>query len=167
MLPKAITTNKEESLREGMVHVLLSHSYIVFFLAIILGIIFHLIFFVSIFSEPMYSYMGFGMIIAGSGLIYWAQSTSSCTRKEVEKVQKTERDFERGPYKYSRNPTHNGLTLMTLGLSLVLNSFFAFVFIVIASIVTKLIFLKEEESLLEEKYGEVYCSYKKKVRTWI
>ncbi len=107
------------------------------------------------------------MIVLGSALIYWAQSTSSCTRKEVARGVKTERDFERGPYKYSRSPTHNGLTIMTLGLSLVLNSFFTFIFIIVASIITKLIFLKEEEALLEERFGDVYCQYKKKVRTWL
>jgi protein-S-isoprenylcysteine O-methyltransferase Ste14 len=80
---------------------------------------------------------------------------------------KTERDFERGPYKYSRSPTHNGLTLMTLGLSLVINSFFTFLFMIAAALITRMIFLKEEEALLEKKYGEAYCEYKKKVHTWI
>lgn len=155
------------SFRYGMVHFILSHSYVVFLMAVILGAISHMIFNVSIFSAPIYPYIGFAMIVFGSIIIYWAQSTSSCTRKEVKTGEKTERDFERGPYKYSRSPTHNGLTIMTLGLSLILNSFFTFIFIIIASIVTKLIFLKEEEALLEEKYGSVYCDYKKKVKMWL
>ena len=31
----------------------------------------------------------------------------------------------------------------------------------------KLIFLKKEELILEQKYGEAYLNYKKKVSTWI
>lgn len=154
----------DTSLRYGMVHFILSHSYSIFLFAVILGAIFHMIFFVNFFSAPIYPYIGLIMIITGSALIYWAQSTSSCTRKEVDKGQKTVRDFERGPYRYSRSPTHIGLTVMTLGLSLILNSFFTFIFIVIASVISKLIFLKEEEVILEERYGQVYCDYKKKVR---
>ena len=161
------TLKKEESRRDGVVHVLLSHSYMVFFLAVILGAICHIFFTLSIFENSAYQYIGLSMIALGSIIIYWAQSTSSCTRKEVVIGEKSERDFERGPYKYSRNPTHNGLTLMTLGLSLLINSFFTFIFMVAAAIITKVIFLKEEESILEDKYGQVYCEYKKKVRTWI
>lgn len=167
MKEEQIVSKKEEGLMDGMVHVILSHSYIVFLTAIVLGFIFHIILKYSIFSNPIYQYIGSVMIIAGSFLIYWAQSTSSCTSKELKQGIKTERDFERGPYKYSRSPTHNGITLMTLGLSLVLNSLFTFLFLVIASFITRMTFLKKEEAFLEKKYGQIYCEYKKKVRTWI
>lgn len=157
---------KEGSLRDGMVHFILSHSYMIFFAAIIFGAIFHTIFNFRIFSGPLYQYIGAGMIVLGSILIYWAQSSSGCVQKEKGE-HRTEEDFERGPYKYSRNPTHIGLSMMTLGLGLILNSLFTIVFLIIASIITKSVFLKKEEKLLEEKYGQAYCDYKKKVGTWI
>lgn len=156
-----------KKIRSGMVHFILSHSYMVFLVAVMLGAIFHTFSSVNIFSAPIYPYIGFVLLVAGSLLIYWAQSTSNCTKKEIQEGQKSERDFERGPYKFSRSPTHNGLTIMTLGLALILNSFFTFLFILIAAIITKLIFLKEEEILLEKKYGQTYCEYKKRVKTWI
>jgi protein-S-isoprenylcysteine O-methyltransferase Ste14 len=106
------------------------------------------------------------MILLGSMLIYWAQSTSSSTKNEMEK-EGVVRDFARGPYKYSRNPTHIGLAIMTLGLGLLINSLFSVVLTVIASLITKFIFVKEEELLLEKKYGQTYCDYKKKVNTWV
>lgn len=158
--------NKELSWKDGMVHLILSHSYVIFLMAVIFGAIFHNLFNFNIFSGYIYNYIGFFMIIGGSLLIYWAQSTSGCVQKEKGN-ERTEKDFERGPYKYSRNPTHIGLTVMTLGLALILNSFFTIVFLVIASFITKLIFVKKEEKLLERKYGQVYCDYKKKVSTWI
>jgi protein-S-isoprenylcysteine O-methyltransferase Ste14 len=158
--------NQYEKARAGMVHFILSQSYIVFLLAVVIGITLDLILHISIFSDPFYSYAGFIMIILGSILAYWAQSTSRCTKKEMEKGLQ-ERDFERGPYRYSRNPTHLGLTLMTLGLGFILHSFFSVVAIVIAALITKLIFIKKEEKLLEAKYGKTYCEYKKKVRTWV
>jgi protein-S-isoprenylcysteine O-methyltransferase Ste14 len=148
-----------------MVHFILSHSYIVFLIAVVLGAVLHIAFPVELFTGRVYPYLGFAMIIAGSGLIYWAQATSSASQKDMEKTGK--RNFERGPYKYSRNPTHIGLTVMTLGLAFLLNSFFVAIFLIIASIITKFIFLRQEEDLLAKRYGQEYLDYKKKVSTWV
>ena len=151
--------------RLGMVHFILSHSYVVFLIAVVLGAVFDAIFPTQIFFGAIYPYLGFSMIIVGSLLIYWAQSTSSHTQKEMEKSGT--RNFMSGPYAYSRNPTHIGLTIMTLGLGFVVNSASMLVLVAIASVVTKFIFLREEEALLEERYGQPYRDYKKKVSTWV
>ena len=148
-----------------MVHFILSHSYIVFLIAVVIGVVLHLIVNIQIFSGISYPYVGFAMIVIGSMLIYWAQSTSDSTLKELQKTGT--RDFESGPYKYSRSPTHVGLTIMTLGLAVVLNSFFIAACVIIASVITKLVFLKEEEALLEKRYGQPYRDYKKKVSSWL
>jgi protein-S-isoprenylcysteine O-methyltransferase Ste14 len=158
--------NHYEKIRSGMVHVILSQSYTVFLIAVFFGLILDLAWHITIFNDPFYSYAGFAMIVLGSVLAYWAQSTTRCTKKEMEDGLQ-ERDFERGPYKYSRNPTHLGLTLMTLGLGFILHSFFSVVAIIFASLITKFIFLRKEERLLERKYGATYCEYKRKVKTWV
>jgi protein-S-isoprenylcysteine O-methyltransferase Ste14 len=45
---------------------------------------------------------------------------------------------------------------------LIINSPFSIIFIIIGHLLSKLIFLKKEENLLEKKYGQVYTEYKKK-----
>ena len=149
----------------GMIHFILSHSYIVFLMAIILGVIFDVIYRISIFSNPIYQNIGFIMIILGSIIIYWSQSTSRCIKKNTE--QDIIYNFECGPYKYSRNPTHIGIAIMTLGFGFIVNALFIIIFIIIAYFITGLIFLKEEERLLEQKYGQKYLDYKKKVKIWL
>ncbi len=157
---------KEQPYRDGMVHFILSHSYIVFLFAVVFGLILDVIIPFDIFGGYVYQYVGASMIILGSFLIYWAQSTSKSTKKKMEKEGEP-RNFARGPYKYSRNPTHIGLGAMTLGLAFILNSLFGVILVVIASLITKFVFVKEEEALLEEKYGQTYRDYKKQVRTWL
>ncbi len=149
-----------------MVHFILSHSYMVFFLAVIFGLVLDIFIPIDIFSNYIYQYVGIAMVILGSILIYWAQSTSGATKKDLEKSGGT-RNFASGPYKYSRNPTHIGLSIMTLGLAFVLNSLFSVILVVVASLVTKLYFLRQEEKLLMKKYGAPYEEYKKEVGTWI
>jgi protein-S-isoprenylcysteine O-methyltransferase Ste14 len=151
--------------RLGMVHFILSHSYVVFLTAVVLGAVLDAVFPTQMFFGLIYPYLGFSMIVVGSLLIYWAQSTSSHTQKEMEK--NGARNFMSGPYAYSRNPTHIGLTIMTLGLAFVVNSLSMLVLVAIASVITKFIFLREEEALLEKRYGQPYRDYKKKVSTWV
>ncbi len=159
--------NTKESGREGMVHIILSHSYTMFFFAVILGLVFDIVIPISIFADYIYQQIGAILILLGSILIYWAQHASSCSKEKMAQEESSKRNFACGPYKYSRNPTHIGLTIMTLGLAFVLNSLFSIILVVIASLITKFIFLKKEEILLEKKYGQDYLDYKKKVSAWL
>jgi protein-S-isoprenylcysteine O-methyltransferase Ste14 len=162
--------NKEEKgnieERGGMVHFILLHSYMVFLFAVVLGALFDTFLKKPLFSDDVYPNLGFCMIIIGSVLIYWAQKTSSNSRKKTQK-DNSKAYFASGPYRYLRSPTHLGLFIMTLGLGFLINSFFSVVFTIIAYFITKWVFLKKEEKVLERKYGQVYRDYKKKVRNWI
>lgn len=152
---------------KGAVHFVLVHSYLIFLISIILGVLFD-IFFVKekIFSDGIYQYVGLIMLVIGAIIIYWAQKTSS-NYKEKNIKNNFNSLFESGPYRYLRSPTHFGLFIMTLGFSLIINSLFGVIFTLIAYGITKFIFLKKEERLLEIKYGQEYLEYKKKVKNWI
>lgn len=161
------TEQKEiNSPRVSKVHSILAYSYLVFLLSVILGVIFDIFVKNKIFSNIIYQQIGFLMLLVSSIIIYWAQSTSSNYTKNINKSD-TRSQFEYGPYRYLRSPTHFGLFIMTLGFSLIINSLFSIIFTVMAYVITKLFFIKREEDLLEIKYGQVYTDYKKKVRNWI
>ncbi len=146
------------------VHFILSHSYLVFLVAVILGVIFDLIMPINIISGRQIQYFGLAMMVISSILIYWSQLSSSNF-----KTKKTNNSsyFERGPYKYTRHPTHLGLFVLTIGFSLVINSPFSIIFSFLSYIITILFFLKKEEKLLQKKYGEKYQNYKKRTKNWI
>jgi protein-S-isoprenylcysteine O-methyltransferase Ste14 len=152
--------------RVSKVHSVLAYSYLVFLFSVILGVIFDIFIKNKIFSDIIYQQIGFFMLVISSIIIYWAQSTSSNYAKNINK-DKTRSQFEYGPYRYLRSPTHFGLFIMTLGLSLIINSLFSVLFTLIAYIISKFFFLKKEEEILEDKYGEVYTEYKEKVKNWI
>jgi len=160
--PKKVE-NREE---EGMINFILSHSYFIFFLAVILGALLDPLIDKEIFSNLLYTHSGFVMLIVGSLLVYWAQKTSLTYKQRVSKDD-TGSFFEFGPYKYMRNPTHLGLFILTLGFSLMINSLFGVILNIIAYIITRVYFLKKEEELLEDKHGQVYADYKKKVKNWL
>ena len=158
--------NKDEGGIVGIIHVLLSHSYALFLFAVIFGVILDQIFPLDFFNKPTYQSIGFIMIVLGTAVVYWAQFTTKPSTTKNDK----ERDlnfFLRGPYKYTRNPTNFGLTFMSVGLGFLINSPFSVALILAIYIVSRLFFIKKQDHILEERYGEVFSEYKKKVKNWL
>ena len=105
-------------------------------------------------------------MIFGSLIVYWSQRTTRLMGKRVS----DNRDinfFLHGPYKYTRNPTNFGLTLSVLGLALLIHSLFSVVFMVMAYVVSKFFFIKQQDAILKERYGDVFEEYTKKVKDWL
>jgi len=155
--------NKEVVYRSGMIHSVISNSYITFLLAIVLGAIFDSFITFKVFNNYLFQYLGFALIFLGPALIYWAQKSSALAKMNV--TQKgLPISFEHGPYCYTRNPSYLGVFIMIIGLGIILNSIFSVIFAVIAYFIVRFIFIKKEEKLLGLKYGQVYEEYKLKVK---
>lgn len=148
------------------IHALLFHSYFIYLVAVILGVLFDVVVPSKIFVGVKYQYLGIILIVLGSILAYWAQKTSGNYKEEIAKL-KNKSFFNRGPYRYIRNPTHLGLLFMTLGLGVLIESLFSVVFTVIAHTVTKIFFTRKQDKILEIKYGQIYKDYKKSVKNWL
>lgn len=150
----------------GIIHVLLSQDYAIFFLAVVLGVVCDIFFSLHIFNGVLYQNIGFIFIIVGTIIVYWSQATT----RQMSKMVTQNRDvnfFLQGPYKYTRNPTNFGLTLLVLGLGFLINSLFSVIFILITYIISKSFFIKKQDAILKERYGEVFEEYKKKVKDWL
>ena len=99
-------------------------------------------------------------MIFATFLIFWAQKTA----RNLDKDNLTKESFRKGPYAFTRGPTHLGIFLLIISFGFMANTIFVIFFTIVAFFVTKLVFLKEQEMLLEEKYGEPYREYKKIVK---
>ena len=146
------------------VHKILANSYIVFLLAVIVGSI--LKGFWEPFALPAYAvYIGTLFSFIGALCILWAQRTSrvSLPIQGADTSRVASMDFKKGPYRFSRTPTHMGLGLLVLGYGLLEQSAVIVLLGVITFIITKLTFIRKEESVLEQKYGDAYRAYKKDV----
>jgi len=142
------------------VHGVLAHSYMVYFLILIIGVVLDLSFPDKIFANSIMMPTGFLMLILATLVIFWAQHTS----RNLDHGSITKESFCRGPYCYTRTPTHWGLFLLVLGFGFILNAFFVIILTIISFVVTKLFFLKKQEAILEDKYGIPYLEYKKTVK---
>jgi len=150
---------KKESKRSSVHHVL-AHSYLVYFVAFLLGLVLDFAFPIRVLKSEASSIFGFVLLFFGTLLIFWAQKTSS--RLNTENISKE--SFNNGPYKYTRSPTHYGLYFSILGFGILVNAFFIIILATISFIITKFHFIKKQEELLAKKYGEHYLEYQKSVK---
>ena len=149
--------------RRKRVHTVLAQSYAFFLVAFLGGLFLDFVFPVGGLEKSNENFLGLLIIIFGSILIFSAQKASRDFKKN-KTVNLTKENFLKGPYKFTRTPTHWGLFFLTLGFGLMVNAFFVIIFTILSFFVTKLVFLKKEEEILVEKYGEPYVEYKKIVR---
>jgi protein-S-isoprenylcysteine O-methyltransferase Ste14 len=146
---------------KNQVHKVLAHSYAFFFFVFLVALVLDTLFPLHLFNMKIAEPVGIFIIAFASYLILWAQKTS---RKLSNKEKDSKEVFFHGPYKFSRSPTHLGLFLLMLGFGIMTNAFFVIVFTLVAFFITKNIFIKKQERILEEKYGNAYFEYKKMVR---
>jgi len=109
------------------------------------------------------------ILLIGGGLAV----TISCAVKfkraktGIKPWEATTRIIATGLYRFSRNPIYCGFILVGLGIAFAVNNLW------IALLQIPLIFaldkfiIQKEEIYLEEKFGEEYRAYKKKVRRWV
>lgn len=145
---------------KNKVHKVLAYSYSFYFISLLLAVSLDFAFPFKVLKNSIASPVGAVFLILGTILVLWAQRSSIKLQKE--KISKEV--FYRGPYRFTRSPTHFGLLFLILGFGIMDNALFIVIFSIISFIVTKLVFLKEEEKILAEKYGTPYLEYKKSVK---
>ncbi len=150
----------EGEYKYGNIHKILAHSYAMYFVLFLIGIMLDIFLDINFFNASFMAPLGIAALIFGSILILWAQYTS----RNLNKQNISKETFCKGPYCYTRNPTHWGLFFLMLGFGIITNSFFVVIFTLLAFIISRFTFLEKQEKILAEKYGVHYLEYKKSVK---
>jgi len=143
------------------VHGILAFSYFLYLAFFLVGVFLDSVFNLNIFRSTLFVYAGGLLIILATALIFWAQKTS----RNLKKTTLTKESFCKGPYRFTRIPTHWGLFFLMIGFGFVNNGVFMILLTLFSYFVTKYGFLKKEEDILEKKYGAPYLEYKKSVKS--
>ncbi len=83
------------------------------------------------------------------------------------KPKNTETLVVAGLYRISRNPMYVGLAFILFGWAIHLGALSAFLLLPFFVIVITFMQILPEEQILEQKFGDSYLTYKKRVRRWI
>jgi protein-S-isoprenylcysteine O-methyltransferase Ste14 len=72
-----------------------------------------------------------------------------------------------GPFRFSRNPIYLSMLFWLTGLAVLLGSLISFLFPLLLFLLANFLIIPREEKDLENKLGEQYLEYRRRVRRWI
>jgi protein-S-isoprenylcysteine O-methyltransferase Ste14 len=143
----------EKDTHKKSLHITLAQSYLANFIFSLLGLFADNFFSIG---TPLDSgqWIALACFIIGPVIIFWAQGTSSGNNPIPY--------FQRGPYKWMRNPTQIGILILVTGYTAVSGSIVFLTATLLGYLVSN-VFFKKYESILHREYGAEYTQYKDNV----
>ena len=124
----------------------------------------------DIIPQP-YNLIGILLIPIGFFLIIWANYTllyiGKISLRNREPMQRPSNLVLAGPFRFSRNPLYLGSLLALVGLIIVWSSIVTAFLTILVYIIFRYIFIKKEEIILEEEFGDEYRDFNKRVNRWL
>jgi protein-S-isoprenylcysteine O-methyltransferase Ste14 len=116
---------------------------------------------------PPLTYLGMIAIALGIVMILFCAYLFRQKNTTIKPYQESSYLVREGLFHYSRNPIYLAMIIALIGVWIVLGSFTPLLIIPIFTVLIQEMFVKEEEKILEEKFGEEYQAYKTLVRRWV
>jgi len=118
------------------------------------------------FPKP-FEWAGYILVLVGLGIAFSAVSQFGKMHTTLDPHGSVSTIVTSGPYRYSRNPIYLGFVSTLIGLPLALGNYWGAVLSPLLMISMVQLVIKHEEAYLEEKFRDVYTSYKSRVRRWL
>jgi protein-S-isoprenylcysteine O-methyltransferase Ste14 len=112
-------------------------------------------------------WMGYILVFIGLGFAFSAVSQFGKMRTTLDPHGSVSTIVTSGPYRFSRNPIYLGFVCTLIGLPLALGNVWGVALSPVLMALLYQLVIKHEEAYLEEKFKDVYTSYKSRVRRWL
>ncbi len=110
---------------------------------------------------------GLALVMLAVVIALWGRSTLLAAGTNVSPSLPTTAIVTSGPFRFSRNPLYMALTLLYLGLTLAVNTWWGIVVLIPLLILMHRGVILREERYLEAKFGESYRKYCSKVGRYL
>ena len=116
---------------------------------------------------PPVTYLGLLAIALGIATMVFSAYLFKKNQTAIVPFQESSYLITEGIFNYSRNPIYLGMIVTLTGIWIYLGSLTPGVVIPLFSWLIQELFIKEEEKMLKDKFGEDYKIYQASVRRWI
>jgi protein-S-isoprenylcysteine O-methyltransferase Ste14 len=111
--------------------------------------------------------LGLLSLVAGIVLNLLADRVLHVAGTTVKPFQQSTTLVSGGVYQISRHPMYLGFAFILIGVAILFGSLTPWVIIPLFVVLMEVVFIRNEECMLAEKFGPEWEAYKKKVRRWI
>ncbi len=112
-------------------------------------------------------YIGLFIALLAVTIVIYISRIFLHVNTSIEPWKPTTTIISTGIYAYSRNPIYALFCFIPIGIGMFLNSAWVLISFIPGAILVYLIAIRKEEAYLEQKFGEEYLQYKRKVRRWL
>ncbi|HMJ49011.1 MAG TPA: isoprenylcysteine carboxylmethyltransferase family protein [Burkholderiales bacterium] len=119
------------------------------------------------FDDAVALWPGIALVMVGVGIAIWGRNALKAAGTNINPSLPTTAIVTSGPFRLSRNPLYIALTLVYLGITLAINTWWGIVVLIPLLIVMHRGVILLEERYLEAKFGESYRQYCSRVRRYL
>jgi len=121
----------------------------------------------QILATAGWRWSGLVLVVAGVALAIAGRRALLAAETNINPFKPTTAIVSSGPFSFTRNPLYLALTLIYVGLTLVLNTWWCFLFLAPVLLLIHFGVVAREERYLERKFGGSYREYRLRVRRYL
>ena len=110
---------------------------------------------------------GYLLVLIGLGLAFGAVSQFIRAHTTLDPHGSVSEIVTGGVYHFSRNPIYLGFVCLLIGFSFIFRSWWGLILSPLFIVLMNALVIQNEEAYLEKKFGNIYSSYKSRVRRWL
>ncbi len=111
-------------------------------------------------------WLGYGFMLYAVFVAIWAAWQFNTAHTPIEPRKKPKTFIRSGPYRYSRNPIYTAMILFIFGVCLLQGAILGYVAPFVLFFILKERFVKPEEIVLQNQFGEDAVTYLDEVNRW-
>lgn len=116
---------------------------------------------------PLWNLLGLLPLGVGIYINLWTDRAFQQAKTTVKPFEAPSTLIVHGMFQITRNPMYLGFVIILLGVALLLRTLSPWIVIPIYALLLDNIYIRQEEQMMAEKFGQLWDGYKKYVRRWI
>jgi protein-S-isoprenylcysteine O-methyltransferase Ste14 len=137
------------------------------FIALMVMVILHFLVPVMKIIPSPWNMFGVIFFLAGIAINLAADKLLRIQGTTVKPFEKSSALVIHGVYRLSRNPMYLGFVSLMAGVAILFGSLTPFLIIPFFMVMVDQVFIKTEENLLAQQFGQAWQDYRKEVRRWL
>lgn len=156
-----LITSEQNAVRKR----LLPPSYL--FFAIIAMIMLHVLFPIAEVVPYPWQLLGCVPLLLGITLNLLADQAFKKNHTTVKPFEESSALITTGVFQLSRHPMYLGMVFILIGIGILMGTLMPFLLIPVFALLIEVMFVRTEERMLADKFGDAWREYQTNVRRWI